>query len=91
MTNSEYHKAVATLTDRRILAAYRLYPNNFIAHDLLHGCRHFANRYTEQQRQDFTRHIQQLERYGDYDVGQLLDILLGIYANPVDNKRRAAL
>lgn len=91
MTNSEYHKAVATLTDRRILSAYRLYPNNFIAHDLLHGCRQFANRYTEQQRQDFTRHIQQLERYGDYDVGQLLDILLGIYANPVDNKRRAAL
>ena len=76
---------------KRPLSARQKMINNFIAHDLLHGCRHFANRYTEQQRQDFTRHIQQLERYGDYDVGQLLDILLGIYANPVDNTRRAAL
>ncbi|MGI6222477.1 MAG: acyltransferase [Prevotella sp.] len=87
MTNSEYHKAVAALVDKRILSAYRLYPNNYIAHDLLHGCLDYADRYSGVQRRDFMRHMRELERYDDYNINRLLDIFLGIYANPVDNKK----
>lgn len=32
MTNNEYHRAVSHLIDQRIVNAYRLYPNNYIAH-----------------------------------------------------------
>ena len=34
MTNNEYHRSVAQLIDRRIIEAYQLTPNNYIAHDL---------------------------------------------------------
>ena len=37
LTNNEYHKAVAKLIDSRINSAYRLYPNNYIAHDMRYG------------------------------------------------------
>ena len=37
LTNNEYHKVVAQLIDNRIRPAYRLYPNNYIAHDIRYG------------------------------------------------------
>lgn len=86
LTSSEYHKAIARMLDRKINEAYRLYPNNYIAHDLQHGTSRFAEHYTPQQKADFKRHIQQLERYDTCNVESLTDIYLGIYANPVSNK-----
>ena len=38
-TNNEYHKRVAALIDERIVGAYQLTPNNYIAHDLHMGAR----------------------------------------------------
>lgn len=85
MTNNEYHKAVATLIDRRITAAYHLWPNNYIAHDLLHGSTRHSNCYTPEEKQAFERRMQKLDRYDTCDIDQLKDIFLGIYANPVDS------
>lgn len=89
MTNNEYHKAVARLLDSRINAAYRLYPNNYIAHDVLHGNSRYADRYTSAERDAFMKRLQRLERYDTCDIEQLKDIFLGIYANPVDSKLNA--
>ena len=86
LTNNEYHRAVAQLIDRRIRRAYRLYPNNYIAHDLLYGNTAHADRYTAAQRDDFKRRLARLQRYDTCDVERLNDIFLGIYANPVTNK-----
>lgn len=86
LTSSEYHKAIARMLDGKINEAYRLYPNNYIAHDLRHGTIRFAEHYTPQQKADFKRHLQQLERYDTCNVENLVDIYLGIYANPVSNK-----
>lgn len=88
-TNNEYHKAVARLIDSRIHAAYRLYPNNFIAHDLRHGSTRYASRYTQEERDAFTRRLQKLDRYDTCDLDQLRDIFLGIYSNPVDHSAEA--
>lgn len=91
LTSNEYHKAVARLVDSRINAAYRLYPNNYIAYDLRYGTTKFQNHYTPEQKQAFLQRVKKLERYDTCDVERLVDIFLGIYSNPVNNKLKYAL
>lgn len=86
-TNNEYHKSVSRLIDSRIRTAYRLYPNNYIAHDMLYGNTRYQGMYTEEERHRFCRHLEELDRYGDTcDMDRLRDIFIGIYSNPVDNR-----
>ena len=85
-TNNEYHKSVAKLIDRRINLAYRLYPNNYIAHDLLYGNSKYKSMYSEEQYDAFTYRLSKLDKYDTCDMERLKDIFLGIYANPIDNK-----
>jgi hypothetical protein len=76
---------VAHLIDNRIHRAYRLWPNNYIAHDMLYGQQRFRDQYTEAERLAFEKHLSKLDNY-DSDLEVLRDLLLGIYANPVENK-----
>lgn len=87
-TNVEYHKAVAQLIDRRINTAYRLYPNNYIAHDLLYGNRRYQKMYTQEDFDAFTARLEKLDRYDSFDLERLKEIFLGIYANPVENRSK---
>lgn len=91
LTSNEYHKAVARLIDSRINAAYRLYPNNYIAYDLRYGTTKFQKHYTPEQKQAFLLRVKKLERYDTCDVERLVDIFLGIYSNPVNNKLKHTL
>jgi 1-acyl-sn-glycerol-3-phosphate acyltransferase len=86
-TNNEYHKQVAQLIDRRILSAYQLTPNNYIAHDIRYGNQDFSNHYTNEQRDAFVRRMQKLHNFDIDEPDVLQDIFLGIYANPVKNKK----
>lgn len=87
-TNNEYHKSVAKLIDNRINTAYRLYPNNYIAHDMLYGSSKYASMYTKAQYEAFAKRIEKLDRYDTCDIDKLKEIFVSIYANPVDNKVR---
>ena len=83
-TNNEYHKRVAGLLDERIVKAYRLTPNNYIAHDLRYGQRTYADYYTPAEKKAF---LQYMEKLNDFEISEpdvLKDIFLGIYANPVE-------
>ena len=86
LTNNEYHKAVAQLIDSRINPAYRLWPNNYIAHDLRYGSKAFQSFYTKEQREAFLRRLGHLDKYDDCDLDQLKDIYLSIYSNPVERR-----
>lgn len=88
-TNNEYHKQVARLIDSRVLSAYRLWPNNYIAHDILYGQHRFADKYTNKEKASFMKRLCLLERYEDCSE-TLKDIFLGIYANPVGNRQKSA-
>ena len=88
LTNNEYHKAVAQLIDSRIIAAYRLWPNNYIAHDIRYGNHAFRAFYTPEERQAFERYLAQLEEYEDCDLDQLKDFFLSIYSNPIEKVKR---
>ena len=89
LTINEYNRQVAALLDRRICSAYQLTPNNYIAHDIRYGTHNYADRYTQQEFDAFTKYMQKLAKYDeDCNIEQLVDIFLGIYANPVDSKNR---
>lgn len=86
LTNNEYHRAVSHLIDRRIVNAYRLFPNNYIAYDLRYGTQQYGDMYTEEEKEQFLKHLNILEKYDTCDIDRLKDILLGIYSNPILNK-----
>ena len=79
LPSAAFNREVAALLDRRILAAYRRYPNNYIAADLLSGKRKHS--YSQAEREAFVAHINRIVAK-DYPE-ELRSILLHIYANPV--------
>ena len=92
MTANEYHQQVARLIDQRIISHYILWPNNYIAHDMLYGTNTYREYYTDEEKQLFVEHMAvlnqmaQLEQYEVTDLDALYDIFLRIYANPVNQK-----
>ncbi len=91
-TQSEYHQQVAQLIDRRICAHYKLWPNNYIAHDKLYGQITYSKLYTDEQVKAFESRLAHLldvahTQFGDdVDEDKIQDLFLAIYANPVKNK-----
>ncbi len=88
LPGNDFTKAVAGKIDERIISGYRLYPNNYIACDVLSGTGRFAGEYTPSEKEAFLAHISKCGEYADFDTDELREILLGIYANPVKNKFR---
>lgn len=89
LTKQEYVKSVARLIDRRINSAYHLHPNNYIAYDIRYGTKRYEARYSKTQKQDFCNHLRQLSNYEGCELDVLMDIFLGIYANPVNSRSKA--
>lgn len=86
LTSTDYHRAIANLIDKRIISSYRLFANNYIAHDIRYGNDFYSHMYTCAQKESFLQRMKELEKYDTCDIEQLMDIFLGIYANPVENK-----
>lgn len=92
-TQNEYHQQVARIIDLRIRTHYRLWPNNYIAHDMLYGQTTYQSMYTEAEKQAFLERIAMLdsmaqkEQYAVTDLDALHEIFLGIYANPISNDK----
>ena len=78
LSTSAFNKGVAELIDGRIRSAYHLYPNNYIAADMLDATRRYS--YTEGEREAFERHMDKTT--AGYPEA-LRNILLHIYANPL--------
>lgn len=93
LTQNEYHQQVARIIDQRIRTHYRLWPNNYIAHDMLYGQTTYQSMYTEADKQAFLDRMATLdkmaqkEQYAVSDLDALHEIFLGIYANPINNDK----
>lgn len=91
----ELFSRISALIDKRIHANYRIYPNNYVAHDLLEGNTAFAGqRYTEEDKQRFIAYIdRQLARIEipNKDIPFLREKLLTMYANPLKNHLAAII
>ena len=89
----EIVKVVADMIDERIYANYRLYPNNYIAYDWLSGTSTFAKYYTLEDKDVFKAYCDKIfsklyEELGSEAEPRFTEILLGIYAIPIENKMR---
>lgn len=84
-SNGERLEALALLIDSKIHKNFKLWPNNYIAYDLLHSVNKFSNFYNETEKEKFiytmTQKIDKIE--GNRSL--LNNIYLEIYANPVKN------
>lgn len=83
LTKQEYVKAVAQLIDKRISTSYYLHPNNYIAFDIRYGTKRYEGRYSQAEKDAFCTRLKELSVYKDCELDVLLDIFLGIYANPI--------
>ena len=87
----EIVKAVSDMIDERIYANYRLYPNNYIAYDWLSGTSTFKKNYSQEDKDVFKAYCDKIfsklyEELGSEAEPRFTEILLGIYAIPVENK-----
>ena len=85
---NEFYKNVATLIDERIYKNYKLYNNNYIAHDIRSGKNTYSNNYTNEEKEVFVSRCNHMLQQIEGDKDTLMSIFLGIYANPVDNAMR---
>ena len=86
LLSNDFNKHVASLVDQRVYAAYRLWPNNYIAHDILNSSDAYVAHYTPEQKNAFINHMSQLDEYApSADLNELKTIFLKIYATPVDS------
>ena len=84
-STNDFFKGVANLIDQRIYSNYQLYDTNYIAHDIRSGTNTFAEHYTPQGKEQFVQRYNHILDKFDTDKEIAGQILLGIYANSVDN------
>jgi hypothetical protein len=82
---NEFYKTIASLIDKRIYKHYKLYNNNYIAHDLRSGRDTYAHCYTPEEKELFQARCARMLQQIDGDKEILRSIFLRIYATPVDN------
>lgn len=90
LDKNEKFKAICTAMDKRIVAEYKLWGNNYIAYDMLNGSNEYADMYTTEQKAVFEGYMaKQLSavQLPDVDMDELKEIFLSIYANPVAGKK----
>ena len=86
---TELFRLIADHIDRQIFAGYRLYPNNYVALDLLHGDSAHADHYTADDKAQFEAYLKgqldKIEMEGKDDA-YLREQMLKMYANPAINQ-----
>ena len=87
-TVTDYNRNVAHLLDERICSSYKLTPNNYIAYDLRYRNNDFAGYYTQDDKKSFVNRLLSLRTYEEScDIEELMDLFLGLYANPVESMK----
>ena len=88
LPKNEFYKALAELIDHEIHRGYRLYPNNYVALDLLNGDDAQAAHYTPEDKARFMQYldgqIAKIDLPGK-DEPFLRERILTMYANPLRN------
>lgn len=88
---NERFQALAKLIDSRIYKSYKLWPNNYIAYDILNKSEKYVSEYTNNERESFIVYMEAgisklLEADSHMDMSELRELFLSIYSGPVINK-----
>ena len=89
LPKAEAYKLLKEIIDNRIYKNYKLHDTNYIAHDILHRSKQYAEFYTPAAYKVFKGRMAYAEaRFMEYglDIKTARKVYLGIYANPVDTK-----
>jgi hypothetical protein len=79
---------LAALIDEQVYRNYRLWPNNYIAFDLLNGSPNNADKYVQGDKEAFMAYIEKETSGIEGDRTEIVNTFLRIYANPVINSGR---
>lgn len=80
---NEKIRMLANIVDQKIHNYYRLWPSNYVAHDLLFESDQMTRHYSKEDRERFESYLsEQLKRIEGADSDDR-DIMLHMYANPV--------
>lgn len=84
-SNGERIEALAHIIDKQIYQNFKLWPNNYIAYDLVHSTNKFSKYYNEQEKEHFIKVMTQKIDRIEGVRSSLNNFFLEIYANPVKN------
>ncbi len=77
---------IAERIDHQIYSNYKLWPNNYIAYDMLMQEHRFKSKYTHSEAKKFEIMVEQAMVNIDYPITDIQERFLRLYANPVINK-----
>jgi len=83
---NKYIKDLAEMIDAQIYKNFKLWPNNYVAYDMLMQEHRFKGKYTEEEEKRFKMMVEQASIHIDYPITDITERFLKIYANPVINK-----
>ena len=81
-------KDLAEMIDNQIYANFKLWPNNFIAYDMLMPEPKFKHKYTSHEKKVFKTMLEQAMIFIDFPITDIQERFLRVYANPVINKMK---
>ncbi len=89
-------KRICAMVDCSIHSGYKIFPVNYIAHDLLHNNAEYAGEYSSAEKEYFTEYINsqldkvKLDSISSLDREYMHQMMLHMYANPLRNKLAAS-
>jgi hypothetical protein len=86
LTQPDKLTKLAETIDQKIWAGYKLWPSNYIAHDLLYGDQEYVNFYSADEKLAFEKRMhEKVNTKNEF----LINSFLSMYANPVNNQKIA--
>ena len=86
---NEQIEKITQLIDKHIYLNYKLWPNNYIAYDMLMEEHRFKDKYTHAEEKRFKMMIEQAMIFIDFPITDIQERFLKLYANPVINRLKA--
>lgn len=87
LQENEVLEKLAALIDKHIVTNYRLFPDNYIALDMLHSSNRYTDYYTKEEKELFIKHMERKLEDIDGTSQFHRELFLKIYANPVLHKQ----
>jgi len=89
---NDRYQLIRHAVDVRVIQGYKLWPNNYIAYDILNSTDRYSSNYTSEEKQKFVGYMEhQLGTVEpELNKDELREVFLGIYANPVVAKEDLA-
>jgi hypothetical protein len=87
---NDFMQQLAQRIDLRIHQYYKLWPNNYVAYDLMNGTGEFTDNYTSQDIIEFKRMVSEAKEAIAYKGEEVARKFIQMYARPVENSIIAA-